>query len=66
VAFQTYLPPGVLQIEISPLGVTNDIVINLRDAREKELAVALNALVQSIEYFDERKDYEELQDDPAW
>jgi len=41
-------------------------VINLRDAREKELAVALNALVQSIEYFDERKDYEELQDDPAW
>jgi len=55
-----------VQIEISPLGVTNDIVINLRDAREKELAVALNALVQSIEYFDERKDYEELQDDPAW
>lgn len=65
VAYQTYLPPGVLQIEISPLGVTNDVVINLQDAREMELAVALNALVQSVEYFDEHKDYEELQDVPA-
>ncbi len=65
VAYQTYLPPGVLQIEISPLGVTNDVVINLQDAEEMELAVALNALVQGVEYFDEHKDYEELQDVPA-
>ena len=65
-AVEAGLPPGVLQIEISPLGVTNDVVINLQDAREMELAVALNALVQSVEYFDEHKDYEELQDVPAF
>ncbi len=65
VGYETYTPPGVLQIEISPLGVTNDLVINLEDAQHMELAVALNALVQSVEFYEERKDYEELQDVPA-
>lgn len=65
VGYNVYTPPGLLQIEISPLGVTNDVVINLEDAQRMELAVALNALVQGVEFYDERKDYEELQDVPA-
>ncbi len=65
VAYETYTPPGVLQIEISPLGVTNDVVINLQDAQGMELAVSLNALVQGVEFYDEHKEYGELQDVPA-
>jgi prepilin-type N-terminal cleavage/methylation domain-containing protein len=65
VAYNEYTPPGVLQVEISPLGVTNDVVVNLEDGQHLELAVALNALVQSVEFHDRHVSYEELQDAPT-
>ena len=61
-----YQPPGTLSIEISPLGVTNDIVVNLEDNEGGQFAVALDALVQSIDTFPEHKTYEDLQDVPAF
>ncbi len=64
VGYDTYVPPGTLSVEISPLGVTNDVLINLEDEKEAALAVSLNALVQGVEYFETYTTYEELQDVP--
>ncbi len=55
-----YVPPGTLSVEISPLGVTNDLLVNLQDSEGGEAAVWLNALVQSVEYFSERKNFEDF------
>ena len=65
VGYDLYAAPGTLAIEISPLGVTNDVLINLEDERGAALAVSLNALVQRVEYFDAYTTYEELNDVPA-
>ncbi len=65
IGYDRYTPPGSLSIEISPLGVTNDVIVNLQDENERAFAVSLNALIQRIEYFEERKEYEDLQDVPA-
>jgi len=64
IGHEQYEPPGTLSVEISPLGVTNDVVINLRDEKEKELALFLDSIVQGVEYFDTYTRYEELQDVP--
>lgn len=57
-----YRAPGVLSVEVSPLGVTNDILVNLEDEEERTMAVFLNALVQGIEFHDAYTTYAELQD----
>jgi prepilin-type N-terminal cleavage/methylation domain-containing protein len=62
VGYDLYTPPGVLSVEISPLGVTNDAIINLEDDTEGACAVSINALIQSIEYLGAYTKYEELQD----
>ena len=59
---QTFTPPGILTVEISPLGVTNDLVINLHDEKERTLCLYLDALVQRVEYYEEHKLYAELQE----
>ena len=64
VGYDLYTAPGVLSVEISPLGVTSDIIINLEDENKAECAISLNALVQSVEYLDRYTKYEELQDAP--
>lgn len=64
--YDTYTPPGTLSIEVSPIGVTNDVLINLEDDEGGAGAVWLNAFVQSVTYFDEHKEYEELQDVPTF
>ncbi len=66
VGYDTYAPPGTLSVEISPLGVTNDVLVNLEDEKGRAVAVSLNALVQSVRFFEEHKTYEELQDDPSF
>jgi prepilin-type N-terminal cleavage/methylation domain-containing protein len=66
VGHDTYESPGSLSVEISSLGVTNDVVINLEDEKEASFSLWLNALVQGVDYFDEHKTYEELQEAPAF
>ncbi|MBN1421391.1 MAG: prepilin-type N-terminal cleavage/methylation domain-containing protein [Planctomycetes bacterium] len=66
VGYETYIPPGTLSIEVSPLGVTNDVLINLEDKDGEACAVALDAMVQGIEFHDGYKTYEELQDEPEF
>jgi len=58
---EKYEPPGTLSIEVSPLGVTSDFVVNIEDDREKQFAVAMNSLVQSVRYYEEYTDYATLQ-----
>jgi hypothetical protein len=66
VGYDTYTAPGTLSVEVSPLGVTNDVIVNLEDEQETAYAVSLNALVQRVESYDEHKTYEDLQDVPAF
>lgn len=64
VGYELYEPPGTLAIEVSPLGVTSDFIINLEDSSGEEYAVSMNALVQSVTYYNEHVDYEALQEIP--
>lgn len=61
-AGETYLPPGTLSIEVSPLGITNDIIVNLEDERGAAAGLHVNALVQGITYFEEHATLEEYED----
>jgi prepilin-type N-terminal cleavage/methylation domain-containing protein len=62
VGYEKYEPPGTLSIEVSPLGVTSDFIVNLEDASGLGFAVSMNALVQSVKYHERNTDYEDLQD----
>jgi len=64
VGHDAYVAPGVLSIEVSPLGITNDVLVNLEDERRQARAVWLQSLVQGVRYFDEYTSYEELQEAP--
>ena len=64
IGYEQYEPPGTLSVEISPLGITNDVVVNLKDEKENELALSLDSIVQGVEYYDTYTHYEELQDVP--
>ena len=66
VGYNTYTAPGTLLVEVSPLGMTSDVIVNLTDEDETAYAVSLNAMVQRIERFDEHKTYEDLQDVPTF
>jgi prepilin-type N-terminal cleavage/methylation domain-containing protein len=65
VGYEMYQPPGTLSIEVSPLGVTSDFVVNLEDESGRAYAVSMNALTQSVKYYDGYAEYAETQDAPA-
>jgi prepilin-type N-terminal cleavage/methylation domain-containing protein len=64
VGHDTYTPPGILSIEVSPLGITNDVLVNLEDESKGARAVWMQSLVQGVRYFDEYTSYEDLQESP--
>jgi prepilin-type N-terminal cleavage/methylation domain-containing protein len=62
---EMYQSPGTLSIEVSPLGVTSDFVVNLEDDSGRAYAVAMNSLTQSVKYYEEYTEYAATQDAPA-
>lgn len=66
VGYDRYQPPGLLSIEVSPLGITNDIIVNLTDEKQNVQAVCLYALAQRVAYRDGHCDYGEVQDAPGY
>lgn len=53
VSANTYTPPGTLEVEISPLGVTNDLLITIEDSESRKLSIELDSLVQRIVFHEE-------------
>ncbi len=66
VGYDRYEAPGTLAIEVSPLGVTNDVIVNLTDEESQAYAVSLDALTQRVTCEDGHRDYEEAQDAPMF
>ncbi len=58
---ETFTPPGVLSVEISPLGFTGDLLVNLEDAAGNSMAVELDSLVQGIRYHEGYETWDEFQ-----
>ncbi len=51
----SYVPPGTLEVQVSPLGITSDIRLALEDNESRKLTVELDSLVQRIVYHEEEK-----------
>ncbi|HHI69332.1 MAG TPA: prepilin-type N-terminal cleavage/methylation domain-containing protein [Planctomycetes bacterium] len=62
---ETYTPPGVLSVEISPLGFTGDLLVNLEDEAGNTMAVELDSLVQGIRYRRGYETWDEFQNGPS-
>lgn len=62
---ETYTPPGILSVEISPLGITGDLLVNLEDEAGNTMAVELDSLVQGIHFHEGYETWDEFQSGQA-
>ena len=58
---ETYSPPGVLSVEVSPLGFTGDLLVNLEDEAGNAMAVELDSMVQGIHRREGYETWDEFQ-----